>query len=166
MILLQNKFCKKLSEETGREDRLPSEAEWEYACRAGTETPFYFGETLSTEIANYDGNYTYRNGKKGIYRQETVNVDFDKFPANGWGLSQMHGNVWEWCEDDWHDNYDSAPDDGRAWIESDRSDTTRVLRGGSYSVIPWLCRSAVRYGTRDFIYFNVGFRVVVVDKLP
>jgi formylglycine-generating enzyme required for sulfatase activity len=96
-------FCKKLSQQTGRQYRLPSEAEWEYACRAGTTTPFHFGETITTDLANYDGNYTYGSGTKGVYRIKTTPVG--SFPANEFGLCDMHGNVWEWCADIWHDNY-------------------------------------------------------------
>ena len=110
-------FCSRLSHHTGRDYTLPSEAQWEYACRAGTTTPFHFGETISTDLANYDGNYTYGSGKKGEYRQRTTDVA--SFPANAWGLHDMHGNVWEWCLDDWHDSYEGAPEDGSAWLEGD-----------------------------------------------
>lgn len=103
-------FCQKLSEQTGKTYRLPSEAQWEYACRAGTTTPFYFGETISTDLANYDGNSRYGNGKKGVYRIKTTPVR--SFPPNAFGLYDMHGNVWEWCEDIWHKNYEGAPNDG------------------------------------------------------
>ena len=95
-------FCKRLSVKTGKDYRLPSEAQWEYACRAGTKTPFHFGETITTELANYAGGYTYNDGPKGERRGETKDVG--SFPANDWGLYDMHGNVWEWCEDDWHDS--------------------------------------------------------------
>ncbi len=107
-------FCKKLSPIIGRDCRLPSEAEWEYACRAGTTTPFYFGETITSELANYDGNYTYANEPIGLYRKETTPVG--QFPPNAFGLYDMHENVYEWCADDWHDNYQGAPTDGSAWI--------------------------------------------------
>ena len=96
-------FCQKLSQKTGRYYRLPSEAEWEYACRAGTTTPFYFGETITPDLANYDGNYTYASAPKGVYRQQTTDVG--SFPPNAFGLYDMHGNVWEWCQDIWHENY-------------------------------------------------------------
>ncbi|OAD19350.1 serine/threonine protein kinase [Candidatus Thiomargarita nelsonii] len=94
-------YCAILSENTGKIYRLPSEAQWEYACRAGTKTPFYFGETIMLTIANYDGNYTYGSTPKGVCREETSEVG--RFPANAFGLYDMHGNIWEWCADPWHD---------------------------------------------------------------
>jgi formylglycine-generating enzyme required for sulfatase activity len=96
----------------GKSFNLPSEAQWEYACRAGTTTPFYFGETITTDLANYDGNYTYGNAPEGLYREQTSNIGI--FPPNAFGLYDMHSNVWEWCEDNWHENYYGAPDDGSA----------------------------------------------------
>ena len=151
-------FCNRLSAHTGKTYRLPSEAEWEYACRAGTTTAFHFGETIAPELANYRGISTYNDGPKGEYREKTIGVG--SFPANAWGLHDMHGNVWEWCEDDWHSNYDRAPDDGSAWVESDRKSTYWLLRGGSWYDIPVNCRSATRnYYTRDFRDYIVGFRV-------
>ena len=104
-------FCQRLSHHTGRLYRLPSEAEWEYACRAGTTTPFHFGETISPEFANYNGEYTYGNGEKGVYRKQTTPVGSFQV-ANPFGLYDIHGNVWEWCADDWHKNYQGAPSDG------------------------------------------------------
>ncbi len=121
-------FCKRLSRETKQEYRLPSEAEWEYACRAGTTTPFYFGETITGELANYNAGSTYAEEAKGEYRQQTTPVG--QFPPNAFGLYDMHGNVWEWCEDNWHDNYDGAPTDGSAWIENG-NDNLSSPRGGS-----------------------------------
>lgn len=119
-------FCQRLSKRTGRTYRIPTEAEWEYACRAGTETPFHFGETLSDELANYSAQDREIDGKlyQGIYgrgilgqaRQETTEVGL--FPANQFSLYDMHGNVGEWCEDDWHSNYNGAPVDGNAWVEA------------------------------------------------
>ncbi|MBW4517956.1 MAG: formylglycine-generating enzyme family protein [Timaviella obliquedivisa GSE-PSE-MK23-08B] len=152
-------FCQQLSQKTGNLYRLPSEAEWEYACRAGTTTPFHFGETITTDLANYDGNHTYGQGLRGTCREETISVG--SFPANAFGLHDMHGNVWEWCEDRWHKNYKKgAPMDGSAWL-SKKEDTNRVLRGGSWLDGSWNCRSASRYcgdaGTRPF---NGGFRIV------
>ena len=110
-------FCRRLSEQTGHTYTLPSEAQWEYACRAGTTTPFYFGNTITPDQANYDGNYTYGDGPRGEYRQQTTPVGM--FPPNDWGLYGMHGNVWEWCLDEWHDNYEGAPVDGSAWVGGD-----------------------------------------------
>ncbi|MEB3233619.1 MAG: formylglycine-generating enzyme family protein [Leptolyngbyaceae bacterium] len=153
-------FCARLYQHTNRNYRLPSEAEWEYACRAGTETPFYFGPTISTDLANYDGDYTYGDGPKGEYRKRTTPVDHFRY-ANAFGLHDMHGNVWEWCADHWHSNYEEAPTDGSAWIEGRDSDRT-VIRGGSWLFNPAACRSAYR---NDRIpahrYYDIGFRVVV-----
>ncbi|NEP20091.1 MAG: formylglycine-generating enzyme family protein [Leptolyngbya sp. SIO4C1] len=155
-------FCQRLTKHTDREYRLPSEAEWEYACRAGTTPPFYFGETLTSDIANYDANYTYGSGPKGEYRQQTTEVA--TFPANAFGLYDMHGNVWEWCLDHWHENYEGAPADGSAWLEDGEADR-RVLRGGSWDSIPVYCRSADRYWVaRDLSYNYVGFRVVCASS--
>ncbi|MFS0514158.1 SUMF1/EgtB/PvdO family nonheme iron enzyme [Nostoc sp. UIC 10607] len=150
-------FCARLSKKTGKTYRLPSEAEWEYACRAGTTTPFYFSETITTDLANYDGNYTYSAGTKGEYRQQTTDVG--KFPPNSFALFDMHGNIWEWCQDAWHENYNGAPTDGSAWISENDE---RLLRGGSWSGFPRFCRSANRYWrARGGRYDYVGFRVVV-----
>ena len=153
-------FCEKLSQKTGRKYRLPSEAEWEYACRAGTTTPFHFGETITTELANYDGNYTYASAPKGKSRQETTEVG--SFPPNAFGLYDMHGNVWEWCQDTWHDSYKGAPSDGSAWIYS--NNPYQILRGGSWISNPEYCRSAYRdyTDTRDNFNAFIGFRVVCV----
>jgi formylglycine-generating enzyme required for sulfatase activity len=142
----------------GRADayRLPSEAEWEYACRAGTTTPFSFGATISTAQANYDGNSTYGAGKKGEYRQKTTLVG--SFPANSFGLHDMHGNVREWCEDVWNANYNGAPTDGSAWLTGDTS--SRVLRGGSWNNNPIRLRSANRnWGNPTYPNNYIGFRV-------
>ncbi|GBL16258.1 serine/threonine-protein kinase pkn1 [Microcystis aeruginosa NIES-1211] len=154
-------FCKRLSRETKQEYRLPSEAEWEYACRAGTTTPFYFGETITGELANYRSRETYADEYKGEYRQQTTPVG--QFPPNAFGLYDMHGNVWESCADTWHDNYDGAPTDGSAWIENG-DDNRSHLRGGSWGLNPYVCRSAFRYYDvrRVSRYYNVGFRVVCV----
>jgi len=152
-------FCKRLSRETKREYRLPSEAEWEYACRAGTTTPFYFGETITGELANYNAGYTYAGEAKGEYRQQTTPVG--QFPPNAFGLYDMHGNVWEWCADTWHDNYHVAPTDGSAWIKNG-NDNLSPLRGGSWCNNPNNCRSACRNfdGRCDFHLYDYGFRVV------
>jgi formylglycine-generating enzyme required for sulfatase activity len=167
-------FCGRITKLAGREYRLPSEAEWEYACRAGTSTPFYLGETITGELANYNGNYTYADEAKGQYRERTTPVG--QFPPNTFGLYDMHGNVWEWCLDPWHENYEGAPKDGKVWDEENKSDNryqnildsinklvndqrTHVLRGGSWDNFPRACRSACRSGIgvgSDV----VGFRVV------
>ena len=136
-------FCEALSKLTeGYTVRLPSEAEWEYACRAGTETAFHFGDRLTPDQANFDGNYTYNGSTKGEYREVTTAVG--QFPANAWGLYDMHGNVWEWCQDDWHDHYINAPADGSAWVEQNTSTARKILRGGSWVINPRNCRSAFR----------------------
>ena len=129
------KFCEKLSKKTGRDYRLPSEAEWEYACRAGTTTPFYFGETITEELANYRASETYADEPKGKYREQTTPVG--QFPPNAFGLYDMHGNVWEFCQDVWHSDYDGAPVDGSAWVNGGNS-SYRVLRGGSWCTLPRL----------------------------
>jgi len=152
-------FCGRLSKLTGREYRLPSEAEWEYACRAGTTTAFHFGETITGDLANYNATKTYADEPKGEYREETTPVG--QFPPNAFGLYDMHGNVWEWCADDWHDNYDGAPTDGSVWIENG-NDNCSPLRGGSWCNHPSYCRSAYRYYVdgRVSLYYSLGFRVV------
>jgi formylglycine-generating enzyme required for sulfatase activity/actin-like ATPase involved in cell morphogenesis len=152
-------FCQRLSRAIGKDYRLPSEAEWEYACRARTTTPFYFGETITTDIANYGGNYTYAQEQKGQYRKKTTPVG--SFPPNGFGLYDLHGNVWEWCADNWHNNYEGAPTDGRAWLDKNENQY-QVLRGGSWYLNPNLCRSVFRNGgirRRDGIDNGIGFRV-------
>jgi formylglycine-generating enzyme required for sulfatase activity len=157
-------FCDRLSNHTKEQYRLPSEAEWEYACRAGTTTPFHFGETITTDLANYDGNYTYGQGSKGVYREETTAVGSFGV-ANNFGLYDMHGNLDEWCLDDWHDNYTDAPADGSAWFSSDDKLSEKtgraVLRGGSWVYGSQSCCSAARYGNvRAYHYSSIGFRVV------
>ncbi|MBO1064180.1 MULTISPECIES: SUMF1/EgtB/PvdO family nonheme iron enzyme [Nostocales] len=152
-------FCARLSQKTSKTYRLPSEAEWEYACRGGTTTPFYFGETISTDLANYDGSYTYEQGQKGEYRGKTTDVGI--FPANPFGLYDMCGNVWEWCEDEWHENYINAPIDGSALTSL--SSSCSALRGGSWVNYPKFCRSASRsndWAERDDDFNYIGFRVV------
>jgi formylglycine-generating enzyme required for sulfatase activity len=151
-------FCKRLSKLRGRNYRLPSEAEWEYACRAGTTTPFYFGETITPELVNYNSNYTYGNGPKGEYRQQTTPVG--QFPPNAFGLYDMHGNVREWCADEWHENYQNAPTDGSIWLNGKKNRSP--LRGGSWANNPNYCRSAIRYNYhwRDDHLYTAGFRVV------
>jgi eukaryotic-like serine/threonine-protein kinase len=154
-------FCRKLSQKTGRTYRLPSEAEWEYACRAGTTTSFAFGETITPAVVNYNGNYTYAKAAKGEYRQKTT--VFARFPANLFGLYDMHGNLCEWCLDEWFDNYENAPSNGSAKGDTTSRDGSKahVLRGGSWFDDPNSCRSAYRrmHGA-DFRFSHHGFRVV------
>jgi formylglycine-generating enzyme required for sulfatase activity len=151
-------YCDRLAKHTKRSYRLPTEAVWEYACRAGTTTPFYFGSTLSTELSNYDGNYIYDNGVKGEYRRETIPVDQFGI-ANAWGICDMHGNVWEWCEDHWHENYDDAPDNGSAWLTDD-VEAARIIRGGSWCHTPRNCRSAYRINANPLSRnLSIGFRL-------
>ena len=151
-------FCTKLSQAQGRQFRLPMEAEWEYACRAGTTTAFFFGATLSTDQANCDGRYSYPygTGAKGVYRKQTTSVG--DFPPNAWGLFDLHGNVWEWCQDEYRDDEES---EDRDIVETENIEyTARVLRGGSWLYHPGRCRSATR--SRDAPSFRVyyfGFRV-------
>ncbi len=181
-------FCGRLSKKTNREYRLPTEAEWEYACRGVTiesavsdnltltewnekyHQPFHFGQTITTDLANYRGTDweykgkvypgNYGKGPKGEYREQTTPVGYFKV-ANEFGLYDMHGNVWEWCEDDWHDNYNGAPNDGTTWKTEDTEYV--VLRGGSFGYFPNNCRSASRnhYFARVSLN-NIGFRVACV----
>lgn len=161
-------FCARLSQKTGRNYRLPSEAEWEYACRAETTTPFHFGETINPELANYNGDYTFRKGPKGSDRGMTMPVGSFGV-ANNFGLYDMHGNIWEWCADPWHENYQNAPRDGRIWeTRGDRIAagqhhlTRRILRGGSWNYWPRYCQSAVRFRSAPSIrYLSLGFRVAL-----
>jgi uncharacterized protein (TIGR02996 family) len=149
-------FCARLGQATGKTFRLPTEAEWEYACRAGTTTPFSFGATLSTEQANYDGNYTYGKGKKGVCQKQTTPVG--SCPGNAWGLCEMHGNVWEWCQD-WYGPYRAG--DVTDPQGSNNGDA-RVLRGGSWGDFPRWCRSANRGGgAPGYRHFLIGCRLVL-----
>jgi formylglycine-generating enzyme required for sulfatase activity len=161
-------FCKRLTIHTNREYRLPSEAEWEYACRAGTTTPFHFGETITTDLANYRGTdwklgettYPgfYGDGPRGEFLEKTTPVDHFGL-ANAFGLSDMHGNVWEWCADHWHDNYEGAPSDGSAWLNEDKEEKY-ILRGGSWFNYPGYCRAACRNRVAPDVRDNgIGFRV-------
>ena len=146
-----------LSEATGQRYRLPSEAEWEYACRAGTKSAFSFGDGINTDLANYDGNFTWNGGARGEYRRGTTPVT--QFPPNPWGLHDMHGNVWEWVQDVMHDSYEGAPLDGSAWEEGGER-ARRILRGGSWLYNPRYLRSALRNGFSAVMSNDiVGFRV-------
>lgn len=167
-------FCARLTRHTDKNYRLPSEAEWEYAARAGTETPFHFGKTITSNLANYDARDIYREENAGVYRQETTPVK--KFTPNAFGLYDIHGNLWEWCLDPWNDNYEGAPKDGSVWDKRSKNDnryqnilenikilmqdtSNHVLRGGSWVDLPGICRSASRNHLVDD-YNDVGFRVV------
>jgi formylglycine-generating enzyme required for sulfatase activity len=159
-------FCTRLCHYTGRDYRLPTEAEWEYACRGKTSTPFHFGETINPEIANYNGDHVYGQGEKSIYREETTPVGSFK-AANAFGLYDMHGNVWEWCMDHWHENYEKAPNDASAWLDEHASENAgRVMRGGSWAINPRLCRSASRNWFRavNRNYF-IGFRILSPGRI-
>lgn len=147
-----------LGEATDKRYRLPSEAEWEYACRAGSKTAFNVGDTISTLQANFDGSFTYNGGPRGEFRHGTTPVDL--FAPNAWGLHDMHGNVWEWVQDVVHDNYEGAPSDGSAW-ELGGDQVRRILRGGSWLYNPRYLRSALRNGFSAVLSNDiVGFRVV------
>ncbi|MCW6038853.1 formylglycine-generating enzyme family protein [Spirulina subsalsa FACHB-351] len=166
-------FCLRLNQASGQFYRLPSEAEWEYACRAGTTTPYSFGLTLSPQVANcrhYDGDNRGKTGRK------TIPVGSLNAP-NAWGIHDMHGNVWEWCLDDWHDHYEGAPRDGRAWLNhhskaqnqrdglrkllEDNRSAKKLLRGGSWLNLPEYCRSACRDSCPPSLKSDyMGFRLV------
>ena len=176
-------FCDRLSRHTGRNYRLPSEAEWEYACRAVAiankkeltiekwneeyNQPFHFGATISSELANYNASKTYANEPQRETNKKTVPVKI--FFPNAFGLYDMHGSVFEWCADSWHDNYDDAPSDSQVWDDSktifqsilpNEDSFPKILRGGSFSTKPSHCRSANRYkaepARRDD---DFGFRI-------
>ena len=163
-------WCARLSKKIGKPYRLPSEAEWEYAARAGTTTPFHIGETLTTELANYYGGYSYGCDPKIVYRQETTPVGHFNH-ANAFGLYDIHGNVLEWCADPWHETYDGAPSDRPVWDEGNdyveylinllgTKPDKRVLRGGSWGSDRDGCRCASRNGEdADEWYDDLGFRV-------
>jgi uncharacterized protein (TIGR02996 family) len=150
-------FIEHLGRKTGKRFCLPTEAEWEHACRAGTTTPFFFGETISAAQASYDGNYTYGESKEGVYRQKISEIvsrlvlqtrpapnttPIGSFPANAWGLYDMHGNVREWCSD-WNGPYPAEEVKDPQGCDDEFG---RVLRGGFWYDGPWSCRSACRLG--------------------
>ncbi|MEM8642577.1 MAG: formylglycine-generating enzyme family protein [Cyanobacteria bacterium P01_G01_bin.54] len=189
-------FCARLTQKTGRQYRLPTEAEWEYVCRAVVSEelsansaqvslaawnrkfcqPFYFGETIGTNVVNYNGSSKYGRGVEGEYREQTTPVGYFNAP-NTFGLHDMHGNLWEWCLDPWHDNYQgNPPADGAVWDEEHqgqyqnilesidnllKDQRSRVQRGGSWYDLPWVCRSAFRLNlTPADRGNNIGFRVL------
>jgi formylglycine-generating enzyme required for sulfatase activity len=136
------RFMRRLSGGADGPFRLPTEAEWEYACRAGTTTEYAFGDVISTELANYDGNFTWGAGRKGVYRERTVDVG--SFKPNAWGFFGMHGNVWEWCSDYYDSDYYASCRDGVSDPQGPASGSSRVVRGGSWDNNPVSLRSAVR----------------------
>jgi formylglycine-generating enzyme required for sulfatase activity len=148
-------FVKKLREKDKKLYRLPSEAEWEYSCRAGTKTPFHFGETISTDQANYNGEaIPYGDGKKGKFRGKTTPVG--SFPANAFGLFDMHGNVWQWCQD----RYGDYPQKDVVDPQGPENGKECVLRGGYWFSFPQNCRSAYRSGgPPGYRNNNLGLRV-------
>ena len=147
-----------LSRKTGKQYRLPSEAEWEYAARARTATPFSFGPTISPDQANYNGSAGYADGPVGANRQQTQPVG--SFPANAFGLNDMHGNAAEWVEDCWRDGYgDPPPTDAKPYVAPECGE--HVVRGGSWEDGPDAVRAAARVGNRrDQQAPSIGFRVV------
>ncbi len=151
------KFCQRLSQRIGHPYQLPSETQWEYACRAGMSTLFSFGETLTVEVANFNGEHTFRDEPRGFYFHSTN--EGGKFPPNAFGLYDMHGNLWEWCADSWLDDYSSSPRDGSSYQNKDSK--YRVVRGGSWHEPAILCRSATRLRVLETDADEVmGFRVV------
>ncbi|MBY0458542.1 MAG: formylglycine-generating enzyme family protein, partial [Gemmataceae bacterium] len=151
------KFCEALGKKLKRPVALPTEAQWEFACRAGTTTPFHFGSVLNGDLANCDGNFPYGTNTKGDYKKTTVEVG--SYPANPWGLHDMHGNVWEWCRD-YYGSYDKVEGKRDPVQLTKKSYDSRVLRGGSWINIAWSCRAAYRgsFAPVDRYGF-IGFRV-------
>ncbi|HSB03083.1 MAG TPA: formylglycine-generating enzyme family protein [Anaerolineales bacterium] len=149
-------FCQRLSKKTGRAYRLPAETEWEYACRAGTISPFSFGETITIDVVNFNGEHSFRQEPHGRYIH--VTTAGGTFPPNAFGLYDMHGNLWEWCADNWLDDYSSSPRDNSSYQNKDSR--ARVARGGSWHEPPGLCRSASRLKVLQTDADEVmGFRV-------
>lgn len=159
-------FCNKLTNHACRAYSLPSESQWEYICRAGFESAFHLGVSVISELANFDSNHCYAGTSEGINRKQTSPVAI--FPANSWGLHDLHGNVREWCLDHWHDSYQSAPVDGSAWLtaeQEDNEETRRVLRGGSWRMRPSVCRAAFRsLNPPRSTFDDQGFRVVCMPQ--
>ncbi|MDR3229736.1 MAG: formylglycine-generating enzyme family protein [Puniceicoccales bacterium] len=156
-------FCAKLTAQeraagrlpAGYRYTLPTEAQWEYACRAGTTTPFSTGDNLTTKQANYDGKLPYNRNAKGEYRGTTMDVG--SFPANAWGFHDMHGNVWEWCSD-WYETSPAGGDDPLGAASGD----DRVFRGGALSSFAQSCRSALRFLLLPSISNgDLGFRLAL-----
>ena len=155
-------FCQKASQITGKNIRLLSEAEWEYVCRAGTKTAFHFGSTITSQLVNYKACFGYGEGESGKCREETTDVGI--FPPNNFGLYDLHGNVWEWCEDHWHDSYQYAPEFGEGWLKQiehpEEDKQPRVIRGGSWDDTAYYCRCGVRlWALPNFKGKLIGFRV-------
>jgi eukaryotic-like serine/threonine-protein kinase len=154
-------FCSQLSQQTGKQYSLPSEAQWEYACRATTTTTFHFGATITPDLVNYNGDYPYHGAPKGENRAQATPVG--SFPANAFGLYDMHGNVWEWCLDQYQPNYQGAPSDGSAWLNPGLIDLKHVMRGGAWDYVARGCRSAVRGSLSASLRVDgCGLRVVLI----
>ncbi len=153
-------FCTKLSQQTSKQYSLPTESQWEYACRANTTTAFHFGTTITPDLVNYNGEYPYNGAPIGVNRAHATPVG--TFPPNGFGLYDMHGNVWEWCLDEYQPNYQTAPVDGSAIADTNSPTAKRVMRGGAWDYVARGCRSAVRCSLDPNLRMaGCGFRVVV-----
>jgi eukaryotic-like serine/threonine-protein kinase len=155
-------FCDKLAKLKNKPYRLPSEAQWEYACRANTETQFYFGEKISVKLANCNHNSPPTSIYSMRYEEQNPTTVVGTFPPNSFGLYDLHGNVWEWCLDTWHENYDKAPNDGSAWVDKNNNNY-RVVRGGSCNDYALSCRTASRHKyAPDTKANNIGFRIALL----